>query len=75
VTRNRHRADLRLDHEASKNDSLFLRGSYQHYDPNNISFESGGGTAGPFTNLPLLDRKLDTASGSRAGRGSSPAPP
>ena len=25
-TRNRHRADLRIDHEASKNDSLFLRG-------------------------------------------------
>jgi len=63
VTRNRHRADLRLDHEASGKDSLFLRGSYQHYDPNVISFESSGNATGPFTNLPLLDRKLDTASG------------
>src|SRR4029453_15892120 len=30
-TRKRHRADLRVDHEVSKNDTLFLRGSYQHY--------------------------------------------
>jgi len=27
-TRNRHRADLRIDHEATGKDSLFLRGSY-----------------------------------------------
>ena len=62
-TRNRHRADLRLDHEASKNDSIFLRGSYQHYDPNTISFEAGGNSTGPLTNLPILNRKLDTATG------------
>jgi hypothetical protein len=58
-TRNRNRADLRLDHEASAKDSLFLRGSYQHFDPNAITFE--GGTA--LTNLPILDRKLNTATG------------
>jgi Carboxypeptidase regulatory-like domain len=57
-TRNRHRADLRIDHEASGKDSLFLRGSYQHYDPNAITFEATN-----FTNLPILDRKLQTASG------------
>ena len=32
-TRNRHRADLRIDHEAASKDSLFLRASYQHRDP------------------------------------------
>ena len=32
-TRNRQRADLRIDHEASKNDSIFLRASYQYRDP------------------------------------------
>jgi Carboxypeptidase regulatory-like domain len=53
----RNRADLRIDHEASKNDSLFLRASYQHRDPNSVLFE--GGSA--LTNLPILDTKLDTA--------------
>jgi Carboxypeptidase regulatory-like domain len=57
-TRNRQRADLRFDHEASKNDSIFLRASYQRYDPNAVTFEAGGA----LTNLPILDRKLDTAS-------------
>jgi len=57
-TRNRNRADLRLDHEATDKDSIFLRGSYQHFDPNAITFEAGNG----LTNLPILDRKLDTAS-------------
>src|SRR6266568_7287083 len=60
-TRNRHRGDVRFDHEATKNDSIFLRGSYQHFDPNNITFEGGGATAA-LTNLPTLNRKLDTAS-------------
>ena len=32
-TANRHRADLRIDHEASSKDSLFLRASYQRRDP------------------------------------------
>jgi carboxypeptidase family protein len=57
-TRNRNRGDLRFDHEASKNDSIFLRGSYQHFDPNAITFEGGNA----LTNLPILDRKLNTAS-------------
>ena len=58
VTRNRHRADLRFDHEASAKDSIFVRGSYQHFDPNAITFEGGNA----LTNLPILDRKLNTAS-------------
>src|SRR6185503_10326280 len=57
-TRNRHRADLRLDHEASGKDSIFLRGSYQHFDPNAITFEGGNA----LTNLPILNRQLNTAS-------------
>ena len=39
-TRNRQRADLRFDHEATKNDSIFLRGSYQFRDPQAITFEA-----------------------------------
>ena len=58
-TRNRHRADLRLDHEASENDSLFLRGSYQHRDPNSILFEVAA-TRSPTSRSRT--RKLDTAS-------------
>jgi hypothetical protein len=57
-TRNRQRADLRLDYEASKNDSLFLRTSYQNRNPSNVIFEGGNA----FTNLPILDTQLDTAS-------------
>jgi len=57
-TRNRNRADVRFDHEATKNDSIFLRGGYQHFDPNAITFE--GGKA--LTNLKIQNRKLDTAS-------------
>src|SRR5207244_8198440 len=57
-TRNPKRAYFRRDHEATEKDSIFLRGSYQHFDPNAITFEAGNG----LTNLPILDRKLDTAS-------------
>jgi hypothetical protein len=57
-TRHRERADVRLDLEASKNDSVFLRTSYQNRDPSNIIFEGGNA----FTNLPILDTRLDTAS-------------
>jgi Carboxypeptidase regulatory-like domain/TonB dependent receptor len=57
-TRGRERADLRFDHEASPNDSLFLRASYQHRNPSNITFEGGNA----LTQLPILDFKLDTAS-------------
>jgi hypothetical protein len=56
-TRNRNRADLRIDHEATKDDSIFLRASYQHFNPNAITFEAGNA----LTNMPILNRKLDTA--------------
>ncbi len=57
-TSRRQRADIRLDSDASKNDSLFFRGSYQHRDPTGIAFEAGNA----FTNLPILDSRLNTAS-------------
>ena len=56
-TANRQRADLRIDHEATSKDSLFLRASYQRRDPSGISFEAGNG----LTNLGIQDRTLDTA--------------
>jgi hypothetical protein len=56
-TSNRHRADLRIDHEATSKDSLFLRASYQRRDPSGISFEAGNG----LTNMGIQDRTLDTA--------------
>jgi Carboxypeptidase regulatory-like domain len=52
--RNRERADLRIDHEASPNDSIFLRGSYQKRDPRNFTYEAGNA----LTNLPILQDKL-----------------
>jgi hypothetical protein len=55
-TRNRERFDVRLDHEASPNDSLFVRGSYQHRDPNSIQFEASN-----LTTLGIRNTKLDTA--------------
>jgi Carboxypeptidase regulatory-like domain len=58
-TRNRQRADLRLDHEASQSDSIFLRGSFQRRDPSNISFEAGNA----LTHLGIQDRRLTTYSG------------
>ena len=57
-TRKRQRMDLRLDSEASKNDSLFFRGSYQHRDPAGITFEAGN----TLTNMPILDSQLNTGS-------------
>jgi Carboxypeptidase regulatory-like domain len=57
-TRKRQRFDIRLDSEMTKNDSLFLRGGYQHRDPQAITFEAGN----TLTNMPILDRTLDTAS-------------
>ena len=57
-TRIRHRADVRIDHEATKNDSIFLRASYQRRDPQTIQFEAGNA----FTDQPILDRVLNTAS-------------
>jgi len=58
-TRDRQRGDMRIDYEAGKNDTLFLRGSYQQRDPNGITFEVPGNA---FTNLPNLTTKLNTAS-------------
>jgi hypothetical protein len=57
-TRRRQRADVRIDYEASKNDSLFVRSSYQNRNPNTIIFEGGNA----LTNLPILNTRLDTAS-------------
>jgi carboxypeptidase family protein len=48
----------RIDYEASKNDSVFIRSSYQDRDPSSVIFE--GGTA--LTNLPILNTRLNTAS-------------
>lgn len=55
--RNRQRADLRVDHELSGSNSLFLRGSYQHRDPSVISFEGGNA----LTNLGIQKRTINTA--------------
>jgi outer membrane receptor protein involved in Fe transport len=57
-TRNRQRADLRIDHEATKNDSIFLRAGFQHRDPNSIQFEAGNA----LTNVGIRDTKLNTYS-------------
>ena len=57
-TLNRNRADLRIDHEASKNDSLFLRGGFQERNPSSIQFEGGNA----LTNLGTRDVTLKTAS-------------
>ena len=59
-TRNRQRADLRIDHELTSKDSLFARGSYQVRDPRAFRSEVGSGNA--FTNLPYLNDKLTTYS-------------
>lgn len=56
VTRKRQRADLRIDHELSSNDQLFIRGSYQWRDPAGVYFEAGN-----LTNLPIIDSSLSTA--------------
>jgi hypothetical protein len=57
-TRRRQRADFRLDGDLTSNDNVFFRGSYQHRDPNSITFEAGNA----LTNMPILDSTLDTAS-------------
>ncbi len=57
-TRERHRADVRFDHELTTSDSLFLRSSFQHRNPSNIIFEAGNA----LTNMPILNTQLRTAS-------------
>jgi hypothetical protein len=58
-TRKRQRTDGRVDYQASGNDTIFFRGSFQHRDPNSIQFEGGNA----LTNLPILNTNLKTASG------------
>jgi hypothetical protein len=58
LTRQRDRADARIDHELTGQDSLFVRTSWQHRNPDAFTFESTGGNGGAgLTNLGLLDRK------------------
>jgi hypothetical protein len=57
-TRNRERADLRIDHELSKDDSIFVRGGFQHRDPGSVQFEGGNA----LTNLGIRDTNLTTYS-------------
>ncbi len=53
----RDRADGRIDHELTSNDSLFGRVSWQRRDPDAFTFESTGGNGGGgLTNLGILDR-------------------
>jgi hypothetical protein len=57
-TRNRERADLRIDHELSAKDSLFARASWQSRDPRGFTYEAGNA----LTNMPILQDKLTTYS-------------
>jgi hypothetical protein len=57
LSRNRERADVRIDHELTGKDSLFVRTSWQTRDPDAFTFESTGANGGTgLTNLGLLDR-------------------
>ena len=57
-TRDRHRGDIRLDYQPGSSDPVFVRGSFQHRNPNSITFEAGNA----FTNLPHLNAELNTSS-------------
>ena len=57
LERTRDRADGRIDHELTNDDSLFARMSWQRRDPDAFTFENTGGNGGNgLTNLGLLDR-------------------
>jgi hypothetical protein len=57
LSRDRDRADVRVDHELSGRDSVFTRFSWQRRDPDAFTFESTGGNGGGgLTNLGLLAR-------------------
>ena len=57
LSRERDRADARVDHELTTRDSVFTRFSWQRRDPDAFTFESTGGNGGAgLTNLGLLDR-------------------
>ena len=74
LTRNRDRADVRVDHELAGRDSLFSRFSWQTRDPDAFTFESTGGNGGTgLTNLGLLDRESKPSRWPSDGRGSGPA--
>jgi carboxypeptidase family protein len=58
LSRDRDRADVRIDHELTGRDSLFTRLSWQRRDPDAFTFENTGGNGGAgLTNLGLLDRQ------------------
>jgi len=46
LSRDRDRADVRVDHELTGKDSLFVRASWQGRDPDAFTFESTGTTGG-----------------------------
>jgi hypothetical protein len=57
LSRDRERADVRIDHELTGKDSIFVRTSWQGRDPDAFTFESTGANGGTgLTNLGLLDR-------------------
>jgi hypothetical protein len=57
LERTRDRTDGRVDHELSRNDSMFGRVSWQRRDPDAFTFEgTGGNGGGGLTNLGILDR-------------------
>jgi len=58
-TRNRQRADLRIDHEATEKDSLFVRAGFQHRDPSSIQFENQNPA---LTNIGIRNTSLKTYS-------------
>src|SRR5438128_1478258 len=58
LSRERDRADGRVDHELTARDSIFTRFSWQGRNPDAFTFESTGGNGGGgLTNLGLLDRQ------------------
>ena len=57
LDRNRDRSDFRVDHELTKQDSLFSRFSWQNRDPDAFTFEQTGGNGGTgLVNSGILDR-------------------
>ena len=57
LSRDRDRTDLRIDHELTGKDSLFVRTSWQRRNPDAFTFESTGNNSGSgLTNLGTLDR-------------------
>jgi hypothetical protein len=58
LSRDRDRADGRVDHELTARDSIFTRFSWQTRNPDAFTFESTGANGGTgLTNVGLLDRQ------------------